>query len=217
MESTNKKQIVKVPFRQFTTVPKQLMWLLDNDLKAVLTALIDERMAPKRKDIFFVPRRDLEFKSGVKKTKLIACLDTLYENGLISIHCEGHGEGEGQDCNSYRLNYDAINAYSEMAYQDLQNPRLKIKAKSANHKGGTLYMKSDNPFPNFYRKPQNVVTIEEKQYIQEKQNIQNPIKQITPNTRDKGEWIEDILFEFDNNTTTKSSSNDADGMEWLTN
>jgi hypothetical protein len=56
------KRTVKVPFKQFTTVPKQLMWLLDNDLKAVLMALIDERMAPKRKDIFYVPRRDLEFK-----------------------------------------------------------------------------------------------------------------------------------------------------------
>ena len=149
-----RKRTVKVPFKQFTTVPKQMMWLLDNDLKAVLMALIDERMAPKRKDIFYVPRRDLEFKSGVKKTKLIACLDTLYENGLIAIHCEGQGEGEGQDCNSYRINYDAINSYSKMAYQDLQNPRLRIKAKSANHKGKTHYMQSDNPFPNFYKKSQ---------------------------------------------------------------
>lgn len=216
MESTNKK-LVKVPFKQFTTVPKQLMWLLDNDLKAVLTALIDERMAPKRKDIFYVPRRDLEFKSGVKKTKLIAALDTLYENGLLAILCEGQGKGEEQDSNSYRLNYEAINTYSDMSYQDLQNPRLKIKSKSANHKGGTLYMKSDNPFPNFYRKPQNVDTIEEKQEIQEKQNIQNSIKQTTPNTRDKGGWIEDILFEFDNNTTTEPTSTEDDRMEWLTN
>lgn len=192
------KQTINVPFKQFTTVPKQLMWLLDNDLKAVLMALIDERMAPKRTDIFFVPRKDLEFKSGIKKTKLIAALDTLYENGLIAILCEGQGKGEGQDCNSYRLNYEAINAFSEMAYQDLQNPRLRIKSKSANHKGETLYMRPDNPFPNFYKKPQNVDTIEEKQELQEKQYQQEPIKHTTPITEDKGEWVDDIVFEFEN-------------------
>ena len=194
MDNT-KKSGISVPFKQFTTVPKQLMWLLDNDLKAVLMALIDERMAPKRKDIFFVSRRDLEFKSGVKKMKLIACLDTLYENGLVAIQCEGQGEGEGQGCNSYRLNYEAINAYSEMAYQDLQNPKLRIKAKSANHNGVTLYTLSNNPFPNFYKNPQNVDTIEEIQEIQEKQN---PIKQTISTEEDKGEWVDDIIFEFEN-------------------
>lgn len=189
---------MNVPFKQFTTVPKQLMWLLDNDLKAVLMALIDERMAPKRTDIFFVPRRDLEFKSGVKKTKLIAVLDTLYENGLIAIQCEGQGKGENQGCNSYRLNYEAINAYSDLSYQDLQNPKLKIKSKSANHKGETLYTQVDNPFPNFYNNNQNVDTIEEVQKLQEKQNQQNPIIHTTPSKEQKGEWIEDIIFKFDN-------------------
>ena len=213
MNDTSKRTI-KVPFKQFTTVPKQLMWLLDNDLKAVLMALIDERMAPKRKDIFYVPRRDLEFKSGVKKMKLIACLDTLYENGLLAIHCEGQGEGEGQDCNSYRINYDAINFYSDMAYQDLQNPRLRIKAKSANHKGETHYMQSDNPFPNFYKKSQNVDTIEEIQELQEKQNLQNPIKQTKPTKENKGEWVDDIIFEFENKTILPSSS-EAEEMDWL--
>lgn len=212
----NDKKTIKVPFRQFTTVPKQLMWLLDNDLKGVLIALIDERMAPKRTDIFFVPRRDLEFKSGIKKTKLIAALDTLYENGLIAIHCEGQGKGEEQNSNTYRLNYEAINRYSEMSYQDLQNPRLKIKSKTANHKGETLYMRADNPFPNFYKKPQNVDTIEEIQELQEKQHQQESIKHTKPTTREKGEWVEDILFEFDNNNT-EPSSNDVDGMKWLLN
>lgn len=211
------QQKIKVPFKQFTTVPKQLMWLLDNDLKGVLMALIDERMAPKRKDIFFVPRKDLEFKSGVKKTKLIACLDTLYENGLIAIQCEGQGKGEEQDCNSYRLNYNAINSYSELSFQDLQNPKLKIKSKIANHKGDTLYMQADNPFPYFYEQPQNVDTIEEKQEIQEKQYLQDPITHTTPIKEDKGEWVEDILFEFDNNTTIEPSSSEEDGMEWLLN
>jgi len=192
------QQKIKVPFKQFTTVPKQLMWLLDNDLKAVLMALIDERMAPKRTDIFYIPRKDLEFKSGIKKMKLIAALDTLYENGLIAIHCDGQSKGEEQDCNSYRLNYEAINTFSDIAYQDLQNPRLRIKSKSANHKGETLYMRSDNPFPNFYRKPQNVDTIEEKQELQEKQYQQEPIRHTTPITEDKGEWVENILFEFEN-------------------
>ena len=216
MKDSDKKTI-KVPFRQFTTVPKQLMWLLDNDLKGVLMALIDERMAPKRTDIFFVPRRDLEFKSGVKKTKLIAALDTLYENGLIAIHCDGQGKGEGQDSNTYRLNYELINSYSELSYQDLQNPMLKIKSKSANHKGVTLYMQADNPFPNFYKKPQIVDTIEEKQNIQEKQYPQEPISNTIPITEEKGEWIEDILFEFDNNSTTEPSSSEEEGMEWLLN
>ena len=188
---------INVPFKQFTTVPKQLMWLLDNDLKAVLMALIDERMAPKRTDIFFVPRNDLEYKSGIKKTKLIAALDTLYENGLIAIHCEGQGKGKGQDNNSYRLNYELINSYSDMSYKDLQNPRLRIKSKSANHKGETLYMRSDNPFPNFYEKHQNVDTIEEIQEIQKKQD---PIKKTKPTIEDKGEWVDDIIFEFDNKT-----------------
>ena len=198
MNDTSKRTTIKVPFKQFTTVPKQLMWLLDNDLKAVLIALIDERMAPKRKEVFFVPRKDLEFKSGVKKMKLIACLDTLYENGLVAIRCEGKGEGKGQDCNSYRLNFDAINAYSDMSYQDLQNPRLRIKSKSANHKGETHYMQSDNPFPNFYRKSQNVDTIEEVQELQEIQNLQNSIKQTKPIKEEKGEWVDDIIFEFEN-------------------
>ena len=185
------------------------MWLLDNDLKAVLTALIDERMAPKRKDIFFVPRRDLEFKSGVKKTKLITCLDTLYENGLIAIRCEGQGKGEGQDCNSYRLNYEAMNAYSEMSYQDLQNPSMKIESKRANHTEGTLYMQENNPFPNFYGKPQNVDTIEDIQYIQEVQEKQNPIKQRRPTTKGKEEWVEDVIFEFENKADQL-----ANGLEW---
>ena len=214
MNNTINKTTIKVPFKQFTTVPKQLMWLLDNDLKAVLMALIDERMAPKRTDLFYVPRKDLEFKSGVGKTKLIAVLDTLYENGLLAIQCEGQGEGEGQGCNSYRLNYEAINAYSEMAYQDLQNPKLKIKSKTANHKGETLYMRADNPFPNFYKKPQNVDTIEEVQELQEKQNIQNSIKQTKPIKEDKGEWVEDVIFEFDNKTILPSSS-EAEGTDWL--
>ena len=192
------KENINVPFKQYTTVPKQLMWLLDNDLKAVLMALIDERMAPKRTDIFYVPRRDLEFKSGIKKTKLIAALDTLYENGLIAIHSEGQGKGEEQGCNSYRLNFDAINAYSDLSYQDLQNPKLKIKSKSANHKGETLYTQVDNPFPNFYKSNQNVDTIEDIQEIKEKQNQQNPIIHTTPSKEQKGEWIEDIIFEFDN-------------------
>ena len=192
------KETINVPFKQYTTVPKQLMWILDNDLKAVLMALIDERMAPKRTDIFYVPRRDLEFKSGIKKTKLIAALDTLYENGLIAIQCEGQGKGENQGCNSYRLNYEAINAYSDLSYQDLQNPKLKIKSKSANHKGETLYTQVDNPFPNFYNNNQNVDTIEEVQKLQEKQNQQNPIIHTTPSKEQKGEWIEDIIFKFDN-------------------
>ena len=192
------KETINVPFKQYTTVPKQLMWILDNDLKAVLMALIDERMAPKRTDIFYVPRRDLEFKSGIKKTKLIAALDTLYENGLIAIQCEGQGKGENQGCNSYRLNYEAINAYSDLSYQDLQNPKLKIKSKSANHKGETLYTQVDNPFPNFYNNNQNVDTIEEVQKLQEKQNQQNPIIHTTPSKEQKGEWIEDIIFKIDN-------------------
>ena len=216
MDNKSKKTTIKVPFKQFTTVPKQLMWLLDSDLKAVLMALIDERMAPKRTDLFYVPRKDLEFKSGVGKTKLIAVLDTLYENGLLAIHCEGQGKGEEQNSNTYRLNYEAINRYSEMSYQDLQNPRLKIKSKTANHKGETLYMRADNPFPNFYKKPQNVDTIEEIQELQEKQYQQESIKHTKPITREKGEWVEDILFEFDNNNT-EPSSNDVDGMKWLLN
>ena len=216
MDNKSKKTTIKVPFKQFTTVPKQLMWLLDSDLKAVLMALIDERMAPKRTDLFYVPRKDLEFKSGVGKTKLIAVLDTLYENGLLAIHCEGQGKGEEQNSNTYRLNYEAINRYSEMSYQDLQNPRLKIKSKTANHKGETLYMRDDNPFPNFYKKPQNVDTIEYIQEVQEKQYQQESIKHTKPITREKGEWVEDILFEFDNNNT-EPSSNDVDGMKWLLN
>lgn len=215
MDNT-KKTGISVPFTQFTTVPKQLMWVLDNDLKAVLMALVDERMAPKRTDIFYVPRRDLEFKSGIGKTKLIAALDTLYENGLIAIHCEGQGKGEEQGSNSYRLNYDAINAYSDMSYQDLQNPRLKIKSKAANHKGKTLYMQDDNPFPNFYEKPQNVDTIEEIQEKQDQQEKQDPTRKTRPQTGEKGKWVEDIIFEFENNTAEPSSS-DADGMEWLLN
>jgi hypothetical protein len=198
------KETINVPFKQYTTVPKQLMWILDNDLKAVLMALIDERMAPKRTDIFYVPRRDLEFKSGIKKTKLIAALDTLYENGLIAIHSEGQGKGEEQGCNSYRLNYEAINAYSDMSYQDLQNPKLKINSKSANHKGETLYTQVDNPFPNFYKNNQNVDTIEDIQELQEKQNRQNPIIHTTPSKEQKGEWIEDIIFEFEKNPNLPS-------------
>lgn len=213
MESKETRKI-KVPFKQFTTVPKQLMWLLDNDLKAVLMALIDERMAPKRTDIFFIPRRDLEFKSGVGKTKLIAVLDTLYENGLIAIRCEGQGKGEGQGSNSYRLNYDAINRYAELSYQDLQNPKLKITSKRANHEGETLYMQADNPFPNFYRRPQNVDTIEEIQELQEKQHQQEPNIHTTPTKEGKGEWVEDVIFEFENKTIQPSSS-DAEGMDWL--
>lgn len=165
----NNDQELKVPFKQYTTVPKQLMWVLDNDLKAVLMALIDERMAPKREDIFFVPQEELKFKAGLCRTKLIACLDTLYEQGLIAIKCEGQAKGESQACNSYRLNYEAINTYCDMSFQDLKNPSLKITSKRANRKEKTLYLKDDNPFPLFYRKPQNVDTIEE---LQEKQDLQ---------------------------------------------
>ena len=85
-----------------------------------------------------------------------------------------------------------------MSYQDLQNPKLKIKSKSANHKGETLYTQVDNPFPNFYNNNQNVDTIEEVQKLQEKQNQQNPIIHTTPSKEQKGEWIEDIIFKFDN-------------------
>ena len=103
---------------------------------------------------------------GKHKTKEVILIP--YENGLIAIRCEGQGKGEEQGCNSYRLNYEAINAYSEMSYQDLQNPRLKIKSKSANHKGVTLYMQANNPFPFFYNATQNVDTIEE---LQEKRQL----------------------------------------------
>lgn len=197
----NNDQELKVPFKQYTTVPKQLMWVLDNDLKAVMMALIDERMAPKREDIFFVPQEELKFKAGLCRTKLIACLDTLYEQGLIAIKCEGQAKGESQACNSYRLNYDAINAYCDMSFQDLKNPSLMITSKRANRKEETLYLKDDNPFPLFYRKPQNVDTIEE---LQEKQDLQYLQEKQIPTTitkpkEEEGEYNKDrTSSELDN-------------------
>ena len=57
-------------------------------------------------------------------------------------------------------------------------------------------------------------TIEEIQELQEKQNLQNPIKQTKPTKENKGEWVDDIIFEFENKTILPSSS-EAEEMDWL--
>ena len=212
----NNDQELKVPFKQYTTVPKQLMWVLDNDLKAVLMALIDERMAPKREDIFFVPQEELKFKAGLCRTKLIACLDTLYEQGLIAIKCEGQAKGESQACNSYRLNYEAINAYCDMSFQDLKNPSLLITSKRTNRKEETLYLKNDNPFPLFYRKPQNVDTIEELQELQEKQDLQDLQEKQIPTTiskpkEEEGEYYKDSVSSKLDIRKGQETPNDKEG------
>ncbi|MFK1833899.1 hypothetical protein ACIXGO_04785 [Bacteroides fragilis] len=119
---------------QFTAVPTNLFILLDNNCRSMLFTLIQLSSFYSNEDgYFFRTNSDLSEESNLSQKLVIATVDTLYSNGLITVNTVG--KSKGKQANYYKVNFDKFTEYEKYSKDELKNPLLKIETVNYKAKG----------------------------------------------------------------------------------
>lgn len=121
-----KEKISRVGY-QFTPMPKQLMHLLDVNLRSMLFALVDASNYFADEDgWFFRTNEQLRLDSDLSTNLVIATIDTLFQHSLIEVSCSG--KGKKRKPNNYKLNLDLFKFFEQLDMNtDLYRPENKIE------------------------------------------------------------------------------------------
>ena len=111
---------------QFTAIPTNLFYLLDNNTRTLLFCLIQSSTYFAKKDGFFYITKDaIGELTNLSLNVITAAIDTLYINGLIYVQTVG--KSKGKYVNHYRVNFEQFTKFEDMTFEDLKNPLNKIE------------------------------------------------------------------------------------------
>ena len=122
---------------QFVAVPLNLFYCLDNNLRSMLFTLIQISTYKENEAIekgkewngwFLSANRILADNSNLSENLVRVTLDTLYQNGIISIQSEGKGKGCNTPPNKIKINWERFKDFEKESIDDcIQDPRLAIE------------------------------------------------------------------------------------------
>ncbi len=130
---------------QFTPIPKQLMHLLDVNLRSMMFALVDASEYFANEDGWFYRTNDqLQQDSCLSKNLVLVTLDTLFQLSLVEVTC--YGTGKGRTPNNYRLNTDKFKFFEQLDMNtDINRPENQIKTLTYKGSGYRVSYLDDDP------------------------------------------------------------------------
>ena len=183
----------------YTPTPTNLMIALDVNCRSMLFTLCQLHSYYADEDgVFFRTNADLVAESRMSEKLVRATIDTLYINGIITVW--SIGKGKGKECNKYKLNIDKFKEFEKYTIEELKNPELQIETvKGYNQKGYTpsylltvtekvdeitneaiihknrigITQDLPNPSPTVPQSAYNINNIDNKEIIDNKDNIKN--------------------------------------------
>jgi len=130
---------------QFIPMPKQLMHLLDVNLRSMLFALVDDSQCfADDEGWFFRENALLQLDSCLSKNLVIATIDTLFQLSLVEVSCIGTGKGKKP--NNYKVNMDVFKLFEQLDMNtDIHRPENKIKTLDYKGSGYHASYLDDDP------------------------------------------------------------------------
>lgn len=188
---------------QFVAVPLNLFYCLDNNLRSMLFTLIQMSTYKENDAIekgkewngwFLSANRILADNSNLSENLVRVTLDTLYQNGIISILSEGKGKGNNTPPNKIKINWERFKDFEKESIEDcIQDPRLAIE---------TLEYSGSHYHPSYLKQEKIVraetVLIDDKVNVGANEMVMSGVK------------IEDNIYNIDN-------KNDIDNIDNLNN
>lgn len=166
---------------QFTAIPTNLFYLLDNNTRTLLFCLIQTSTYYAKEDgFFYITKETIGELTNLSVNVITAAIDTLYINGLIYVHTVG--KSKGKYVNHYRVNFEEFLKYEELTFEDLKNPLNKIEMVKYKNNYQPQYIKDylnsnseGKQERKEERKQQRKKVITNKDNINNKNNINNNI------------------------------------------
>lgn len=139
---------------QFTAIPTNLFFALDNNCRSMLATLT--QLSTYYADDcgwFFRTYQDLEAQTRMSQNLVKATLQTLFNHNIIDV--KGVGKSKGKHPNYYKINFNEFKKYESLKLEDIiKNPNFQIE--TVNYKGSCFKVnftrdetvKSDNKVNN---------------------------------------------------------------------
>ena len=111
---------------QFTAIPTNLFYLLDNNTRTLLFCLIQSSSYFAKEDgFFYITKEAIGELTNLSVNVITAAIDTLYINGLVYVQTVG--KSKGKYVNHYRVNFEEFRRFEEFTFEELKNPLNKIE------------------------------------------------------------------------------------------
>lgn len=111
---------------QFTAIPTNLFYLLDNNTRTLLFCLIQSSTYFAKEDgFFYITKEAIGELTNLSVNVITAAIDTLYINGLVYVQTVG--KSKGKYVNHYRVNFEEFRRFEDYTIEELKNPSNKIE------------------------------------------------------------------------------------------
>ena len=111
---------------QFTAIPTNLFYLLDNNTRTLLFCLIQSSTYFAKEDgFFYITKETIGELTNLSVNVITAAIDTLYINGLVYVKTVG--KSKGKYVNHYRVNFEEFRRFEDYTIEELKNPSNKIE------------------------------------------------------------------------------------------
>jgi len=130
---------------QFTPMPKQLMHLLDINLRSMLFALVDaSEYFADNNGWFYRSNDQLQMDSCLSKNLVNVTIDTLFNRSLVDVSCVGIGKCKKP--NNYRVNMEMFKLFEQLNMNtDINRPENQIKTLDYKGSGYHASYLEDDP------------------------------------------------------------------------
>lgn len=120
------KQNIEIGY-QFTAIPTNLFLCCDNNVRSMLSTLVQLSSYYANNDgWFFRTNEDLKAESQLSENLVRATLSTLYNIGIVDIKTVG--KGKSKTPNQFRLNVDKFKDWEEYSLENcIKHPDLRIE------------------------------------------------------------------------------------------
>lgn len=209
---------------QFTAIPTNLFYLLDNNSRTILFTLIQSSSYYAKEDgFFYITKEAIGELTNLSVNVITAAIDTLYINNLVQVTTVG--KSKGKYVNHYKVNFEEFIKFEDMTFEDLKNPLNKIESVKYKNNYQPQYIKDYlcNQVCKQERKQErkkvitnidnidNINNIENKDNIKNKNNINKEINNINIYTsnilEDNSEEIEVIETSISENDKEENNLN----------
>lgn len=128
------KQNIEIGY-QFTAIPTNLFLCCDNNVRSMLSTLVQLSSYYANNDgWFFRTNEDLRAESQLSENLVRATLSTLYNIGIVDIKTVG--KGKSKTPNQFRLNIDIFKNWEKYSLEDcIKHPDLRIETDDYKAKG----------------------------------------------------------------------------------
>lgn len=128
------KQNIEIGY-QFTAIPTNLFLCCDNNVRSMLSTLVQLSSYYANNDgWFFRTNEDLRAESQLSENLVRATLSTLYDIGIVDIKTVG--KGKSKTPNRFRLNIDKFKNWEEYSLENcIKHPDLRIETDNYKSKG----------------------------------------------------------------------------------